>query len=405
MIGPASEGTVFAYLQTSVLSQRPSRGMYLSMGTRSSVTPVGREMTLKQVRELLVDVAEASTRALAEFEALAVRASRLQTEAAAELEELQRWLGHVSMDMGMLTGKLGRPTLDGHDVRLDAMKEGVTQITIAEARSSVLQKSVISLRSELENAVRHFGGEDALTRTLDSTNDYLQTAISDAREAERRRLASEIHDGPAQVLVNAVYLVEAAEHIARRQPDQVADELRQVRQFLKEGVDEVRQFMHDLRPAMLEALGLEESLRLFTTQFCARWNIRSSFQCDGEQMPKLIPLHELATYRILQEGLQNVRKHAGQDVTVAVSVTCAREQLQLTIADDGVGFDPILVAPKVSNGAGILGMRERAASVHGQLTVESRPGKGSTVTFILPISGNSHSPQQGPNDSGQGGTS
>jgi two-component system sensor histidine kinase DegS len=149
--------------------------------------------------------------------------------------------------------------------------------------------------------------------------------------------------------------------------------------------------MQDLRPTMLEALGLEESLNRFTTQFCARWGIRSSFVREGDPLPKLAPLHELATYRILQEGLQNVRKHAGPDVAVSVSVMCDPRQIRLTIADDGAGFDPLLVAPKVSSGEGILGMRERAASVHGQLTIESRPGEGSTVTFNLTYDGKSYS--------------
>jgi signal transduction histidine kinase len=82
---------------------------------------------------------------------------------------------------------------------------------------------------------------------------------------------------------------------------------------------------------------------------------------------------------------------------------CDPRQIRLTIADDGAGFDPLLVAPKVSSGEGILGMRERAASVHGQLTIESRPGEGSTVTFNLPYDGKSDSTQARPSDPGQGG--
>lgn len=360
-------------------------------------------MTLQRVNALLEDVATATARALAEFEALAVRATELQADTAEDLKELRQWMGLVSMDMGLLTGNVDRPTIDGHDVRMDAMREGIGEITLAEARASILLKSVISVRNVLDAGTRHFLGVDALTDTFDSTSEQVQSAVSEAREAERRRLASEIHDGPAQVLANAVNLVEVTEHVAKRHPEQVGDELRQVRQFLKEGVDEVRQFMQDLRPTILEALGLEESLNRFTSQFCARWGIRSSFYREGDPLPKLAPLHELATYRILQEGLQNVRKHAGPDVTVDVTVTCDPHQIRLTITDDGVGFDPLLVAPKVSSGDGILGMRERAASVHGQLTIESRPGEGSTVTFNLPYDGKADSKQSRPNDPGQGG--
>jgi two-component system sensor histidine kinase DegS len=360
-------------------------------------------MTLQRVNALLEDVATATARALSEFEALAVRATELQADAADDLKELRQWMGLVSMDMGLLTGKFDRPTIDGHDVRLDAMREGIGEITLAEARATILLKSVISLHNVLDAGARHLTGADALTDTFDSTSEQVQSAVSEAREAERRRLASEIHDGPAQVLANAVNLVEVTEHVAKRHPEQIGDELRQVRQFLKEGVDEVRQFMQDLRPTILETLGLEESLDRFTTQYCARWSIKSTFNREGEPLPKLAPMHELATYRILQESLRNVQKHAGPDVSVGVSVICDLKVLRLTIADDGIGFDPMLVAPKVSSGEGILGMRERAASVHGQLTIESRPGEGSTVTFTLPHDGKPDSTHQRPSDAGQGG--
>jgi signal transduction histidine kinase len=172
---------------------------------------------------------------------------------------------------------------------------------------------------------------------------------------------------------------------------------------LKEGVDEVRQFMQDLRPTMLEAYGLEVTLEQYTAQFCARWGIAWTFQ-KSDEMPQLGPAQDIAMLRILQESLRNVRSHAGPDAAVSVFVEVNPREVQLKIADNGLGFDPLLVAPKISNGEGILGMRERASSVHGRFSVESRPGGGSIVSFALPIGDKPDTSQLGPTEPGQGGT-
>src|SRR5688572_28756869 len=135
------------------------------MRTRASVASIGSEMTLQRVNGLLKDVATATARALAEFEALASRATDLQADAPEDLKELRQWMGLVSMDMGLRTGNFDRPTLDGHDVRMDAMREGIGEITLAEARASILLRSVISVHNILDAGVRHFTGVDALTDT------------------------------------------------------------------------------------------------------------------------------------------------------------------------------------------------------------------------------------------------
>ena len=113
-----------------------------------------------------------------------------------------------------------------------------------------------SFRNSLEQAARYFADDSALTVSLDATAEQFQTAVNEAREDERRRLAREIHDGPAQVLSNAIYAIQTAEQYAKRAPEQVADQLVQVREYLREGMTEVRRFMFDLQPTTLQDLGL-----------------------------------------------------------------------------------------------------------------------------------------------------
>lgn len=103
--------------------------------------------------------------------------------------------------------------------------------------------------------------------------------------------------------------------------------------------------------------------------------------------------------RILQESLQNIRKHAGPDVSVSLEIEIGEQEIMMNVSDNGIGFDQLLVAPKVTGGEGIIGMRDRAASVHGRLSLESRAGAGSTVSFVLPFIAGQSATQTRPNES------
>jgi two-component system sensor histidine kinase DegS len=223
-------------------------------------------------------------------------------------------------------------------------------------------------------------------KILETVDLRLQQAMNSAREDERRRLAREIHDGPAQVLSNAIFAVHTTEQIAKRAPQQVSDELSQLRELLKDGVAEIRRFMFDLRPTMLQDLGLGPTLARYVDDYSRFFAKRVTLTTD-DGLPYLTPDQELTIFRIVQEALQNIHKHAGQGAEGAVDLRSIGGMVQLTITDDGRGFDPAGAVPRMTSGAGLPGMRERANLVGGDLEITSAHGQGTTITLRMPLRG------------------
>jgi len=223
-------------------------------------------------------------------------------------------------------------------------------------------------------------GEDS--PTVDVWRLVERIAMIKAQEEERSRLAREIHDGPAQVLANAILGLELCEQIARRSPEQLTDELGRLKATMREGLLEVRRFQFDLRPSSLADRGLLLTLQRYINEYRTFFRLNVDLQLP-DRLPTLNKDEELQTFRIVQEGLQNIQKHARATVVV-VRLEANDEVLTATIRDNGRGFVPQQTESTLLSGAGLRGMGERAASVGGDLLVESRPGGGTTITFSLP---------------------
>ena len=209
--------------------------------------------------------------------------------------------------------------------------------------------------------------------------------VLESLEAERERLYRDVHDGPAQVLANAIFEVEYLERIAERAPAEMRNtfrtELGSIKGQFKSSLDSVRAMIFDLRPPELTELGLAEAMRNYTTEWEVRSGIKVLATLDTTETD-LTPPHELAVYRVLQEALQNVHKHANA-TTVGVVWQRSKTSWALHITDDGAGFDLVRKA-RHSKSVGLLSMRERAELIGGSLQVQSMPGKGTAVTLLLP---------------------
>lgn len=144
------------------------------------------------------------------------------------------------------------------------------------------------------------------------------------------------------------------------------------------GLDETRRVLKALRAGPLEDLGLKLALQNLTQAASARCSIPVTLNCP-DQLPVLPMDVEQSIYRITQEGLENIVRHANA-TQAAVNVEVAAEKLELTIHDDGVGFDPGRVPSEEK--FGLRGLQERAASIGGKLVVESQPGSGTTIRFV-----------------------
>jgi signal transduction histidine kinase len=141
--------------------------------------------------------------------------------------------------------------------------------------------------------------------------------------------------------------------------------------------------MFDLRPTMLEDQGLAPTLRRFVDDYSRFFGMRVTLEIE-EPLPAIGKDEDLTIFRIVQEALQNVRKHA-QAPSARIVLTCQGGLLELTVADTGKGFDPATTVARPGTGAGLPGMRERAKLIGAELGVESAPGAGTTLRLALPL--------------------
>jgi len=208
--------------------------------------------------------------------------------------------------------------------------------------------------------------------------------VASIREDERRRLARELHDGPAQALAAALFAVDLAVHALERSPATARDELLGARELVRDARDDVRALMAGLRPRLLEDRGLVIALRGLAAM-PPLWGTDVSVEtrgiADNARLPSDI---ELALFRIAQEAVSNARRHGAASL-VRVELEAGSHTVKLLVADDGRGMPEGTVQSAVSRGEGLPGMRERAQLLGGELTIDSTPGVGTRVLVSLPL--------------------
>jgi two-component system sensor histidine kinase UhpB len=246
---------------------------------------------------------------------------------------------------------------------------------------TALMERVDLLRPGERVAVRGDGDVAHLIRTFNAMLDRLETergassahALA-AQEGERQRIAQELHDEIGQSLT-AVLL--GLKRTVDRAPDDLRAELRAVQELIRASLDEVRQVARRLRPGVLEDLGLISAMNALAADFSQASQVPVTRRLD-QRLPALGGEAELVLYRIAQESLTNIARHAGAS-RVELALTREPAGVVLRITDDGRGLDG------ASEGAGIRGMRERAILVGADLTLSPTPAGGTEVRLIVPV--------------------
>jgi signal transduction histidine kinase len=202
--------------------------------------------------------------------------------------------------------------------------------------------------------------------------------VVEAQEGERRRIARELHDEVGQTLTGLKLALEGHERLSA---EEAAHRLSQARELADELLTRVHDLSLDLRPAILDDLGLRPALDGLIERFSAQTGVEVALQCSGLDR-RLRPEVETAAYRIIQEALTNVARHAG---VRQAAVDCVAEggPMRIAVADEGSGFD--VDAVPVGRTSGLTGMEERARSTGGRLWVRSQLGRGTTVLAELPV--------------------
>jgi signal transduction histidine kinase len=224
---------------------------------------------------------------------------------------------------------------------------------------------------------------DEIRRYQRSIQSYA-AAITRSQEDERSRIARELHDETVQALIALDQRTQMIERICQRDPQAAAVKLSELRDMTADTIAEVRRVIRNLRPIYLEDLGLVPAIEMLTQSVDELAGLRATLIVEGE-IQRLAPERELALYRIVQEALNNVVKHAqAQHVEVKLNYG---DQLTVLIRDDGRGFDLPDRADALSEQGhfGLIGMRERAELIAAQLTIHSSSGAGTAIELQLPL--------------------
>lgn len=214
-----------------------------------------------------------------------------------------------------------------------------------------------------------------------AATDEVAARTLEAREAERARLAQDIHDGPAQALANAIFTAEYVERLVAGHPEAAA-EVHGLVELLRRELDSVRDFIHQLRPPLLDELGLEGAILDAVGRLHGLTAVKVTTDL-GAPLEGLIDDEQTVVLRVAQEALHNVRKHAGA-ANVVVSTERTDDSWSLEIRDDGRGFDVGAVTARGRRNYGLQFMRERAELIGASLDVRSRPDGGTVIRLTIP---------------------
>jgi two-component system sensor histidine kinase DegS len=341
--------------------------------------------------------------------ALAYSANSLDAVAgryrAAYLEELGRYRT-LRDELDALERRPRREWLAEADARAELGRSSAAEAAEADAEDALLR----TLRSEVERLEIEVGAHQAelarfelAHRSLESTWLFLERGdaslvsadngadrphdvemrIVEAQEAERARLAQEIHDGPAQALSNAIFQVEYIERVMDGDPRLARTELRFMRELLRRELGDVRTFISQLRPPLLDELGLDGSIvdAAETMATLASSTVETDLQAPNALLGDA---QKTVVLRVVQEALQNVRKHAKSERTTIVS-RVEDGSWTVEVRDDGLGFDVGAVASRGRRNFGLQFMRERAELIGAALEVSSRPDAGTVVRLVVPL--------------------
>jgi len=272
---------------------------------------------------------------------------------------------------------------DGNATEALRRDEAVAGREVGHERAT-LTRIDLAIRS-LENAWLFLNREDD-SLVLDPNDPAsaadAQMRIVEAQEGERARLAREVHDGPAQALANGIFQVEVVERLLDRDEMLARAELRLLRDILNRELRRVRAYLSQLRPPLLADLGLSGAISDAAQQVGNIIGVAVAVDLDDglDDLPETV---EIVILRVIQEALQNIRKHASAS-SVRIRVVRETDAWTVEIRDDGRGFDPDATPVSGRRNFGLQFMRERADLIGARFEVRSRPDLGTVVRMAIP---------------------
>lgn len=240
--------------------------------------------------------------------------------------------------------------------------------------------------SKISVVTEYLGGSiKDFSTTLEDIQERAEVGrrIIQAQEEERHRVARDIHDGPAQTLANLTIKAEICEKLIEIDQQRAKEELQDLRRILRESIKDIRKIIYNLRPMSLDDLGFVPTVQRYIEGFQEETGIKVDFIILSLK-PMEDPVKNLGIFRIIQEALNNVRKHS-KARNVKIRMEISYQTIQLTISDDGVGFDTEMLSSKRRDdgGFGLISIRERVNLLNGTLHIKSEPNQGTKLSITL----------------------
>ncbi len=322
----------------------------------------------------------------------------------AELEETQRSLREVTLMIEQSQGELSKlaqrnTAISAHLQQVQKQAQTpVEEIKMAYDSALDAQQRLFVMRGQLEKLQNDKNHLEKIKSILEKAGSELggtETSSSagggkgqlsgiemivNAQEAERQRLSRQMHDGPAQALSNFILQTEIAMRLLDVDPNQAKEELGSLKTSAMGTFQKVRNFIFELRPMMLDDLGLIPTIRKYADAFKEQTNLDVSVTVTGSER-RLEPYLEVMIFRAIQELLGNAARHS-QATMIKVQVDIGNEMTRVSVDDNGKGFDSETL--KQSNNLGLKLIRERAEMLGGNFEIDSAAGKGTRISFMVP---------------------
>ncbi|MGF7184492.1 two-component system sensor histidine kinase DegS [Desulfitispora alkaliphila] len=360
--------------------------------------------SIEKGRQQIYDIAES---ARSEYERVAKEVEKLKAKVIEAIEQVER------MDREERRGRVELMEVSRNfrkyaeeDVRraYEMAKNAQVQLSLARERENNLRIKRDELELSLKNLEYMVEKAEGLISQIGVVLEYLGSnlqkisnqiegeqqrknfsmSIIRAQEEERKRVAREIHDGPAQDLANIVIRAEMCEKLLQIKPHEVEGELKELKWMVRESLKDLRKVIFDLRPMALDDLGIIPTLRRYISEFETRENMIVHMAFHGEER-RFNSAIEVTAFRVIQEALNNVKKHAKAD-RAKLRLEITEEVLNISIVDNGKGFS---VEEAMDGGGrsrfGLISMKERLDLLEGRFEIKSEPGKGAEIRASIPL--------------------
>lgn len=310
------------------------------------------------------------------------------------VEQSQGEVDKLAQRNAQITSKLHQIQAQFDTIPREDIKASYEDAQDTQQRLFTMRGQLEKLQSDQTN-LRRF--QDYLRQTLgmletgvkspsfsssDGGGETVIEKIISAQEDERRKISRQIHDGPAQALSNFILQTEIALRVFDVDNEKAKDELQNLKNSASNTFANVRDFIFDLRPMMLDDLGLIPTVRRYVEAFREKTGLEISMVVTGTER-RLEPHREVLCFRSIQQLLGNVRDHA-QATQVKLNLILDEQEFRVTIEDNGVGFVPSEVLVESEMPKGLTALEDRVHQVGGEFSLESEPDQGTRVTISIP---------------------